>query len=182
MCELAARPRLEPADQRRLELWLQGNPSHSDTCDQERALSSLLRELPRPTLSSNFTARVLEAVRLEASQSRAAQPRSSLWTAWLHRLRTHPALASGVAVALAAGVLSLAWLNLQTNRRLEMARSVADVAAVASLLSTHQAQPPHLAAGSDSLTQSVAVLRDFEAIARLRPNPAVDTELLAALR
>ncbi|MFM2295209.1 MAG: hypothetical protein RLZZ350_1622 [Verrucomicrobiota bacterium] len=87
----------------------------------DKQLDRVLRALPDRPVASNFTARVLQSVALEA---RPAPARRSWFTAWLPRF-------APVALALVAALCTYA---ARTNARsAELARSVAAVTQVASL-------------------------------------------------
>lgn len=121
-------------------------------------LDALLRRLPDKPLSSNFTARVVQAV--EREDRRAAGPAMPWWDVLRHPLHLLPRLAVAT-LALCLGLFSFQRYETVTQAR--MAESVAAVAHVSSL------------PGPD-------VLQDFEVVRRLSQTPRADEELLALLR
>ena len=148
--------KLTPAEEVELQNWLAAHPEARDDWETEAALSRVLDRLPEIKVSSNFTARVLEAVELEsAAVARAADSkRKWFWRSFLPKT----AFAS---VFLIMGVMAVREARLEKSQRL--AKSVAAVSQVASL------------PGPD-------VLKDFDAIQQLNRSPAPDTELLALLQ
>lgn len=155
--DLAARRRLTPGEESRLEAWLQAHPEGRAAWEQEAALDRLLRELPPVPVSSNFTALVLQALDAEErAAARAAQP--APWRlSW--RNIFSPRVAS-VGLLLALGVAGA--FEYRIYRRTQLARGVRDVTSVVALTGPE-------------------VLQDFEAIHELPPARA-DLDLLAALQ
>jgi hypothetical protein len=121
----------------------------------EARLTAALSRLPDAPVPTNFTARVLEAMDLEAAQTARAQGRHWNWRFFLPRL-----------AATAAVVMFAAWGFQQHEtgvRRAEMARSLSAVASAQSV-------------------PSVEALKNFDAIQRMSQSGRADTELLAALQ
>ena len=157
--DLAARRRLTPAEQSRLETWLATHPETHAEWEQEAALDRLLRQLPPAPVSSNFTSLVLQS--LDAEERAAA--RAAQTTPWRLSWRNifSPRVAS-VGLLLALGVAGAFEYRIYT--RTQLARGVRDVSSVVALT------------GPD-------VLQDFEAIHELPAAPAkADLDLLAALQ
>ena len=128
--------------------------------DEEVALTQLLHRLPAVPVSSNFTARVVQAV--ERDRRKAARRHSFGNETWLPSLRWLRRLAwAGGAV----GLLLFTAYGFQVYERREMARSMQqEVSAYAAL-------------------PAPEVLQDFDAIRRLSQTPlVVDEELMAALK
>lgn len=126
--------------------------------DERSQLRELLARLPDAPVASNFTARVLQAVELEADR-----PERTGIFSWL-RLRPRillPRLAMAVCVLTVAG-LSFQQYQVIAQRQL----LVRDVARVAT------AQP----------VPSVDALKDFDAIQRLSQPAQPDEKLLALLQ
>src|SRR5271165_916325 len=74
--------RREPAEAEAAELraWLAAHPEAAAEWEAERQLNELLQQLPEaPPVASNFTARVLQAVKRETS---AARPAAHGWRSW----------------------------------------------------------------------------------------------------
>jgi hypothetical protein len=161
--ETLLRRELSPAEHERLRRALSAAGAEPGPWDTEVALSSLLSRLPDAPLSSNFTARVLQAV--EGEPVRAwGLPSFLEWT------RAWPSLRLGASVA----CLLLAFLiyaHYQSASRVRMATSVARVVRSVEAASALAQLPP------------VEVLRDFDAIQGLSQSRVVaDEELLVALK
>jgi hypothetical protein len=118
-------------------------------------LDKLLRELPDKPVSSNFTARVMQAVEREAHTRPQVGSR-----AWWLRLIPRVAVAAVIIVAGAAG-----WHQYRVQQRTSMAQSVAAVSTAVAKV--------------DPLTDP-KVFANFDAINRMGPSP--DRELLALLK
>ncbi len=154
--EASWRRPLTRSEQTELEAWLAAHPEVRPEWETEAQLTSLLNRLPDAPVSSNFTARVLQAVRREAGED--ARPFAARWGEWWRVFV--PRLAMVVAVA---GLAVFAVVRHQSNQRAAVADSVA-LAVEAGALSNPQ------------------VLEDFEAIRRLGQQPAWDEELLALMQ
>ncbi len=157
LLELSWRPRLTEAEAAEVRGLLAARPEWRAAWEAEAGLNRALERLPEAPLSSNFTARVLEAVELEASaearQARAGWRRGLRQPGWVLKL--------GFAAALVcAGVVS--WHQVQVARRLDALQSMAAVTGVTSM-------------------PSPDVLRDFDAIRALDRAPRADEELLAIM-
>jgi anti-sigma factor RsiW len=153
LLRLSLKPALSPEEEARLEKILSVNPEARVTWEEERALSRAVQSLPDVPLSSNFTARVLQAVDLEE----AREARTGSRPGWLRTL--WPRLASAVA-AVALAVLGLH--ELQVTKRERLAKEV-------EFVSNESGKLP-----------SAEVLRDFDAIQQMRS--ASDDELLVVLQ
>jgi len=162
--EMVRRRPLSAAEQSQLEDFLSRHPDRREPWGEEAALTRLLVRLPDPPLSSNFTARVLEATAVPATHYRPV----AFVLRWLNLPR--PALALGVASL--ALLLGAAGYFLQQERaQIRLATSVADVS-----------RQIELAASATDLP-AVQLLQDFDAIYRLsQPQSLPDEELLAALQ
>lgn len=151
---LSLRDGLTPEEEARLESLLAAHPEFRAAWEEDRALGRALQSLPDVPLSSNFTARVLQAVDRDAARE-ARAPRSRSWFRILL-----PRLSWTAAAVL------LVFFGVQEYRavqRLELAKDV-------SLM--EMARLP----GAD-------VLQDFDAISRLQQIAATsDEELLQALQ
>ncbi len=158
LIRLSMKPVLSPDDEVRLEAYLATHPDARATWEEERALGRALQSLPDVPVSSNFTARVLQAVDLEnAREERARRQRHG----WLPRF--WPQLSwTAVAVALLA-ILGVREYGTAKRNRLTDA---------VVFVSNDSSQLP-----------SAEVLRDFETIDALRRAPvASDDGLLIALQ
>src|SRR5947207_11770509 len=129
--ELSWRRKLTSAEEAELRAWLMAHPEAEPEWEIEAALNEALAQLPAPTGASNFTARVLEAVRLEeATATRSGRRGSWSWLrGWLPRTAT--------AIVLLTGSLIFYHHHQQVVRReaeaRRMAKSVLAVAAVPTL-------------------------------------------------
>lgn len=142
-----------------LQAYWAKHPELPTALDEEVVLTQLLHRLPAAPVSSNFAARVLQAVASDRRQ--AARRHSAGREPWLPSWRWVRGLAwAGGAV----GLLLFSTYSYRTYDRREMARSVAAVSGVPAL-------------------PAPEVLQDFDTIFRLSQTPAVvDDELLAALK
>jgi hypothetical protein len=142
-----------------LQAYWAKHPERQTALDEEVVLTQLLHRLPAVPVSSNFAARVLQAV--ESDQRQAARRHSAWMKPWLPSLRWVRALAwAGGTV----GLLLFSTYSYQAYDRREMARSVAAVSGVTAL-------------------PAPEVLQDFDTIQRFgQTPPVVDDELLAALK
>jgi len=86
LLEASWRRKLSAAEEASLEAHLARHPEAQSDWETEASLTQLLTHLPDAPLSSNFTARVLQALDREAS----AKPRPWRWLVWLQRLAQHP--------------------------------------------------------------------------------------------
>jgi len=155
--ELTWRGPVSPAQRQELKAWLEAHPAERESVALDSRLTESLLKLPDAPVPSNFTARVLEQVRLEQATERRKGTRTSSIFRWRWLIRT----ASAVVIVAAAGVT---WRQVQSARTAEeIARSVTMVSEVTSL-------------------PDADVLRDFEAIQALSQNPSADMELLALLK
>lgn len=134
--------------------------------NDDAALDELLAALPKaPKVSTNFTARVLQQVRLE--DSAATRKREPF--AWLR----FPRLAPIAGVTSLAAILGLAiFQHERKEQREQMVETLEAVAEVAK-----KANP-----AANEAEAVVTVLSDFDAIRQLsRAESAIDTTLLTAL-
>jgi anti-sigma factor RsiW len=155
--ELSWRNQLSEADKAQLRAWLAAHPEAQAEWEEDVRLNAALGRLPDVPVPSNFTARVLQAVQLEAA-AEARRP-GWRWGSWL-RLGWVPKVALA-ATTVCAVVVSC--LVIQDGQRKTMAESVAAVSAVSSL-------------------PSPEILKDFDAIRAANPAPLPDETLLAVLQ
>jgi hypothetical protein len=136
---------------------LRQHPGHQADWEIESGLNDALERLPDAPVPSNFTARVLQQIEAETrAGSRREQPVSSLWklvSRWLPRT---------ALVALLAGTSFASYHHLVAARQAEYVRSVATLSQVAM--------------------PAPEILKDFEAIRALSPQPKPDDALLALLK
>ena len=113
LMRLSLRARLTPEEESHLESLLAAHPQARAAWEENRALGRALQALPDVPLASNFTARVLQAVDLDAA--REARPRRSWFRVLLPRL------------SWTAAAVLLAFFGVQEYRavkRLELAKDV----------------------------------------------------------
>jgi anti-sigma factor RsiW len=154
--ETGWRRKLTATEEAELRAWLATHPELKADWEAEAGLSGALRSLPESPVSSNFTARVLQAVEREIAARQ--RRRKSSWR-WLW----HPLLTK-TAVAVTAFCLGLfMYQELAGARRTQLVQSVATLSEVASL-------------------PGPEILQDFEVIRQLNSTPPPDNELLALLQ
>ena len=155
--DLLWRRKLTEAEQAQLRDWLAAHPDQKPGVDDEQQLTRFLDRLQDAPLSSNFTARVMQAVEHEATcQARGRVVHRQGW--WWRSLMPRLALVA----ALVFGVFFI-HQRYQDARAAELVKSVIAVSQVESLPDT-------------------AFLKDFDAIRRLSKPPPVDEELLTLLQ
>lgn len=141
--------RRQPTDAERAELRVQPE------LELEARLTEALVKIPDAAVPSNFTARVLDAVELEAAREARTRNWTLNWRALWPR------------VAVAAAVLIFAGVSIQRyevhSQRAKLVKNIAMVAA---------SQPP----------PSVDVLENLDAIQRMSQSGHADGELLADLQ
>ncbi len=153
--EAGWRRKLSKAEAAELEAWLAAHPESRDSWRTETQLTSLLNRLPEAPVSSNFTARVLQAVeREQASAERRHSPR--WWNRWLPRVAF-----AGAFVVLGVAVFS--HQSIRQARTADIGKSVVAVSSVPSL-------------------PSVEILQDFDAVRALPTTPPADEALLSLLQ
>jgi hypothetical protein len=145
---------LTDSEQQQVHTWLAAHPEESIDWEADIALSAKLLGLPPKPLPSNFTARVLEQVAMEARQAEFAGRRGWWHVPILRRI----ALTGGLAAAAA-----FSFAQYEVNQRQQLFHSVVVL--------------------SDAATApDMAWLKDFDAIVKLGQVPPADDELLEALR
>jgi len=149
--EIRWRRPLTPAETACLRSWLAEHPGEQAAWEDEEALGRLLEGLPEAPVSSNFTARVLQAV--EREDRRAAQDRRGgfSWRGWWGRAL--PRLAWG---GTAAALVLVSVHQYQSLERARVARDMARIALVSAL-------PP------------AEIFADFEVISQLGKHPSPET-------
>ena len=155
LAEALRRGRLSTEEDAQLQAYLVSHPEERGFWDEEVRLNQLLAQPPEVTLSSNFTARVLQAIQSEAKSPAPRSWSERLLHGWIPR------------VATAAAVLGMAlttYYHHEMMARREIARHLAEVSK---------------ATGATPLE----LLVNFEAIQRLNQAPRnADRELIAALQ
>ena len=125
--ELSWRRKLTTAEEAELRAWLMAHPEAEAEWESEAALNEALGQLPKPAVAGNFTARVLETVRLE----QAAAARTARWGSW-RWLRSWLPKAAVALLVLAAGLVSYRH-ERQLVERKHLGRSLVAVAGVPTL-------------------------------------------------
>jgi len=131
-----------------------GQPELRAELELETRLNDALTQLPAVKVSSNFTARVLQAIDREDTFPQTNARRWS-WTRWLPRLAV-----STAAIAFAA----ISWQHHEMNqRRTAIAQSLAQVAETSAM-------------------PGVEVLANYDAIQRMGQSQHADEQLLALMQ
>ena len=157
LLEISWRRPLTESEQKELTAFLAEHPEAEEAWKEDLILTQSLTGLPDAALSSNFEARVSQAVELErAAVDRARQRRTlSLRLPWLA-----PVGSAGVVVIAAA---LLFQHHSRIVERRNMAQGLAVVANVSSL-------------------PSPRILEDFDAIRAMNSTPPADEQLLRLLQ
>lgn len=156
LIETAWRRKLTPAEEAAARKLLASNGSAQHDWEKETALNRVFDGLPDVPVSSNFTARVVEAARRE----KVGPKFEHLWPDWWRNLGWIPRLAG---VCLLLGGTALSVHEYQEAQLREMARDVEKVSSYA-------------------LVSKIDWLENFDTIKKLNQVPPVDEELLTALR
>jgi hypothetical protein len=148
---------LTAVERARLRELLAAHPEWQASWEQEAALNGLLRRRPSAAVSSNFTARVMQA-----AQRLPVKP------AWRHRLEMFPWLPAGWTprVALAAAMVCCSLFTFheyEAWRRARVAREVASISHLAGL-------------------PSIDWLQNFDTIDRMSKVKVADDDLLTVLQ
>ena len=139
--EIGWRRRLTPAEQAELRAWLIAHPEAQADVAADAALDAALEKLPDAPVSSNFTARVLQAIEQEeAKENRKSPRRTYLW--WVFWPR-----AAVATLVVGCGFLFWQHQALKQQELASVAREVANV----------------------QVFSDPSVLTDFEVIASLSP-------------
>ena len=153
LLEAARRRRLTAEEEARLQTYLAAHPQAQREWDEEQALDQMLGQLNDVPVSTNFTARVLEAVHRENLSAPAL-----IRGAWFEKLVS---FFRGYRIATATAIVAIGLIMVQQYRHRERARVVESLATL-----------PNFEA-----------LQDFDAIARLgQVRGSADEDLLAALQ
>jgi hypothetical protein len=159
--EIAWRRPLTADERSSLQGYLLVHPDAHIEWEEDAALNQLLANVPDAPLSSNFTARVLQAIDLEELREERKQRAES----WLSRLRSW--LPRFAVAGLVAGLGGLGYQQYQIHSQEQKAK----------YLDT-------LVAGVASSFPDTKIWEDFDAIAKLQPavvSASDDRMLWAAL-
>lgn len=159
LVETASRRSLNADEEARLRSLFAVHPEAQAEWEEEMQLNQWLRQLPPAPVSSNFTARVLQAV--ESEVRRPGNWLTSLWRGWVPSLRwARPVAVAGLF--LCVGMLS--YQQYQSSSQMELAEQVARVSQMARI-------------------PTVELLKDFEAINSLsQPQLVLDDAVLEILK
>jgi hypothetical protein len=155
--ETSWRRPLTAAEKSKLHELLAAHPEWQESCHEDAALTGLLRRLPSAAVSTNFTARVVQAARRVP-----AKP------AWRRRLESFPWLSAGWVPRVALGVAMvccglLSFHEYQAMRRAQEARAIASVSRLAGL-------------------PSIDWMENFDTINRMNKVKVADDDLLTVLQ
>jgi anti-sigma factor RsiW len=154
--ELSWRRKLTPSEESQLRAWLATHPEAQADWEAEARLGEALGSLPDAPVASNFTARVLQAAKLDEAAERRRGRRPRL--VWWRRLAARGAVG---AIVLTAGFFSY--------RHFHAAHVRSEVAEGLVAVSTAEPMP------------APDVIEDFDVI-RIMPQLYVDEDLLALLK
>ncbi|HEX4265877.1 MAG TPA: hypothetical protein VH597_16205 [Verrucomicrobiae bacterium] len=150
------RRKLTPSEEAELRAWLAAHPGEKVDWEIEGRLTEILGRLPDVPVSSNFTARVLQAVERDAMAE--SRPKASR-RAWFLRLLLPRAAVATVLF----GVGLFTYHEHVATERAEMVQGVKVVAGVSSL-------------------PSPEILQDFDTIRQMSSTPGPDPELIALMK
>jgi anti-sigma factor RsiW len=148
---------LNPQEAAALHAFLAENPAAREAWKEEAALNNLLSRWNAPTVSSNFTARLLQAI--------PRQPARPAWRRWFVLSDWIPegAISRMAMCSLMVGLGLFSFREYQVMHRLREAQELAKVSRLAAL-------PP------------MDWWKDFETINRMNKVKVADDDLLAALQ
>jgi hypothetical protein len=149
-------PNVEEAQE--VRAFLAADPRHGQDWEEEVNLTRLLNGLSDVELSSNFTARTVQAAELKLAADRRRNSRWRQW--WERRWRLLPRLAFAAFLLTASLVI---YRETQSNRREQLVEGISTIAQVAAI-------------------PGPETLQDFDAIRALSPAPGADVELLRLLQ
>ncbi|EEF58148.1 hypothetical protein [Pedosphaera parvula] len=159
LLEISWQRALTESEQTRLRAYLEAHPEAGKAWLLESGLTRALEELPNVPISSNFTARVLQAVELEKATAARAREKNRRFGWPIFKWAPQTA-----AAAFVLGIGVFTYQQHQTHTRETMAQNVAAVSEFVS------ASNPEL-------------MENFDAIRRLSdPQPKADVELIALLK
>ncbi len=111
LVEARWRRQLSPTEKAALAAFLSQHPEKQTEWGDEVALSELLHRLPQPQVSSNFTARTLQALEAELRRNEGPASRWRWWLNWTHRLAPRYAVAGLLVVGSILGVFEYRVYN-----------------------------------------------------------------------
>lgn len=152
--EIAWRRRLTPAEQAELQAWLTAHPEAQKDAELEAALDALLNSRPPVAVSSNFTARVMQAIEADARRKETI-PAPALHWWW----KFMPRLVMASCVLAVGGLSYRQYLVGKQNELIHAAQEIVNARPLAD----------------------TAVIQDFEVIRQLPSSVVVADEKLLAL-
>src|SRR5438552_8108269 len=111
--DLSWRRKLTPSEESQLLAWLAAHPEAQADWEDEARLNEALASLPGASVASNFTNRVLQAVKREEAAELRLRGRSRV--AWWRRLVTRAALAGLVGATVIVSYRQLHEANLRAE-------------------------------------------------------------------
>jgi anti-sigma factor RsiW len=159
--ETAWRRPLTSEEEAALQRFLATHPQAKRSWDEEAALNRLLQRWPAPPVSSNFTARVMQAVQ--------NAPARRNWMEWFAPGAWFPE-GLGWRVAMPAMMLCVGLFSFHETQALRRVAPTPQLAAVNSSPSVKTKLPP------------VEWLKDFDTIKNISQVKVADDDLLAALQ
>lgn len=157
--ELSWRKGLTHTDQETLRAWLAAHPQAQAEWETEAALTEALGQMPDVPVSSNFTARVMQAAERQAADQQPARPIGWFWR-WPARWLPKAAIAS---VVLGSGLMAY-----QHGQHVRVLRTRAEIAS-----SLQDLQKLVVASGVSTIpeTEQLDSLENFEVICALTNTP-----------
>ena len=154
--ETGWRRKLNSDEEAELRVWLATRPDLQSEWETDAALNEFLSRLSHAPVSSNFTARVLQAAGTTGASERASSRHGPGWN-WRAFLPRTAAVCALLLFSFGA------YRYHEVTQREKLARRVANVSDMVAL-------------------SSPEVFQDFETVRHLNQTPAADEELLALLQ
>jgi anti-sigma factor RsiW len=130
LVEAAWRRQLSSEEKAALASFLALHPEKQTEWGEDLALTEILRQLPQPQVSSNFTARTLEALAAELRHSERSASRAPRWLKWTHRLTPRYAVAVLLVMGSILGVFEYRIHDQKRRVTQEMVSTLGRAAAV----------------------------------------------------
>ncbi len=165
LIELALKGGLDERKEARLLQYFENNPAEQSRIEEDIILGRLLKNLPSIPVSSNFTARVMEAIGKEEAVEEIPVSPQSIFSYILHNI-----VPKFVSICLMLALIGLGYFSYSESKRVKLAGSIAELERVAMLGDKESGLP-------------VEIFKDFDVIQNINTyNSFVDVELLAALK
>lgn len=155
------RRKLTPAEQGQLSTYLKSHPQAREDWLEEEQLGKLLARLPEaPKVASNFTAIVMEKIRLESAAEARRGTQVAGMSIWALIRRWLPQTAIALMVLGLAGV---GYHQRETSRKATLTQNVVEM--------------------SEAVSSDPQLLEDFESIRQMgNSQDKADTSLLAMMQ